>query len=278
MKISLVTGMLLAVASFSAHADLPCKESRSTEMSLDAESLNMLEVAIGAGTIDISGHDQDAAELEIRMCASSQERLDRMSARQSQRGNTAVLELENGGDSNSFRAGLFRSANYGYFKITGAIPEQWGAALTVGSGSAELQNIASLRATIGSGSLHAEHIAGHSIVNIGSGSVTLENTQNIEVGAVGSGSFEAEEVHGFVTIGSIGSGSIELDEISGGVTVSSIGSGDLDIDGTGDDIGIGSLGSGKVTVRNVNGNVVLRAKGSGSVRTNNVSGNISIPD
>ncbi|EGN75929.1 hypothetical protein A28LD_0417 [Idiomarina sp. A28L] len=278
MKISFVTGMLLAIASFSAQANLPCKETRTIQMQLNAESLDMLEVAIGAGKLDITGHDEKAAQLEIRMCASSQERLDRMAANHSQRGNTAALNLETGGDSNSFRAGLFRSANYGYFKVTGSIPEHWGIALTLGSGSAELEKIALLRATVGSGSLTAEHIDGHSMVSIGSGSIELEHTHNIEIGTVGSGNFAAEGVRGSVTIGSIGSGSVELDKVSGGVSVNSIGSGSLDIDGAGNDVGIGSLGSGSIVVRNVDGNVVVRAKGSGSVRTHNVSGNVSVRD
>lgn len=277
MKIASITCAILAFASYSAHANLPCKESRNLDIALNVESLNMLEVAIGAGKLDITGGDENAG-LQVRMCASSQDRLDSMTANHSKRGNTAILELQPGGSSNSFRAGLFRSANYGYFEISGSIPEHWGVAITVGSGSAEVEKVASLRATVGSGSLHAEHIAGHAIVNIGSGFAEFEHVQNIEVGSVGSGNFEAEDVQGSVTIGSIGSGSIELDDVTGGVTVSSIGSGSLDIDEAGGDVRIGSLGSGRVTVRNIEGNFALRSKGSGSVRTRNVNGNVSIPD
>ncbi|RUO36005.1 hypothetical protein CWE13_10715 [Aliidiomarina shirensis] len=278
MKNSLFIGTLVAFASFSAHADLPCKESRSVDLALNAETLNMLEVAIGAGTLDIAGNDHDSPSLEIRMCASSQDRLDRMAATSSQRGNTAVLDLETGGRSNSFRAGLFRSANYGYFNISGSIPASWGMMLEVGSGSADIEHINSLRATVGSGTINAEHIAGHALVHIGSGEVSLEHAHNIEISTIGSGDFSAEHIAGAVTVGSIGSGSVELDKITGGVTVSTIGSGNLDIDDAGDDIRIGNLGSGRVVVRNIDGDVILQAKGSGSVRTHDVSGKVSIPD
>lgn len=277
-KATFLTLGVVSLLSFNAAASQPCKESSTVDLQLNDNNIRMLEIAIGAGSLKLAGGEHTHGSLQVQMCASSPERLENMQASSSTRGSTAIVELDAGGRTNSFRPGLFRSANYGYFVVTGALPSAWGAAVTVGSGSADIENIASLNITLGSGKLSAESVSGHVNATVGSGNVKLADISYLEVGAVGSGKVIADDIHSSVTVGSIGSGSVELDEVGGNVTVSNIGSGSLTVSDVGGDVGIGSLGSGSINARNVSGDFSIRMKGSGSVRTRNVSGSLNIPN
>lgn len=272
---------LLTALPTTALASQSCELESVKQLTLDAADIKTLQVSIGPDALRLKGGDQNHAELQIRMCASSQGRLNAMQAEQIKRDDTVALRLDHGGQvnrSSSSWFGLRRSASYSYFDISGTVPNQWALDITVGSGDAEITHVAAVNIVIGSGDATLKDIAGRVSATIGSGDLEVERAGSLSVGSIGSGDLEAEHIAGDVDIGNIGSGDAELDHIRGDVSVGNIGSGSLDVEQVTGSVSVASLGSGNITARHIEGDFTLRSKGSGSVNVSRVNGTVSMPN
>lgn len=98
---------VLAATSFSVAASQPCKESSTVDLQLNDANIRMLEIAIGAGSLELEGGEHSQGSLQVRMCASSPERLENMRANTSTRGSTTIVELDAGGAVTAFVQAFF---------------------------------------------------------------------------------------------------------------------------------------------------------------------------
>lgn len=279
--VSLTLAAILVTIPTTALANRTCSVESAEHMTLDAANIKALKVSIGPDTVQLKGREQDNGELRIRKCASSQRRLDALQASQQMRGDTLTLELDHGGRVNRHNSsffGLFRSGDYGYFEISGTIPNHWELDMSVGSGEAEISDVAGVNIVIGSGDASIKNIAGEVVATIGSGDLKVEKAGTLSIGSIGSGDLEAESISGAVEIGSIGSGDAELENIGGGVSVGNIGSGALKMKRVAGNVAAGTLGSGHIEASYIDGDFTLRSKGSGSTNINNVKGAVSVPN
>jgi len=277
---ALTTAAVLFATPHPAEASSNCKVESVEHVSLDADQVRLFKVSIGPDKLKLSGHSNDTGELRIRKCASSDERLKALQARQVKQGATLGLELDYGGRSNTRSSifGFMRRDDYGYFEISGVVPEDWNLDVAVGSGDAKLRDVAAVNLILGSGDAELERIAGEVTATIGSGDLEVNHSGTVNIASIGSGDLEAEHIAGSVHIGSIGSGTAELESIGGDVTVGNIGSGRLRAEYVAGDVSIGSVGSGRINAHNIEGDFTLRSKGSGSVSVNQVKGTVRVPN
>lgn len=270
---------VLFLAPTLAMAAMPCAHEARSELQLDLQDIALLQLSVGPDKLRLVGEPDGDGRLKVRACASSTDRLAKMSLTPERLDDGVLkLERENGGNS-SFSFNLFGAnrGNYGYFEIEGTIPEALAIELAVGSGDAWIHNVRALEATVGSGDLEARDVAGLFKAQVGSGDIVARNVGRAEIRSIGSGDVAITNVAGDVTVGSIGSGDLELDDVEGSVEIGSIGSGDADLNGIGGSIEVGSIGSGDVDARGVGGDLIVRAKGSGDVSHRDVAGTVDVP-
>lgn len=278
MNKTLLTALLLAPGL--ALAKGPCTVERTQSFDLDTAGIAVLQVSIGPDQLRLDGHDGDSGQLTVRMCASDQARLDALGAAIERRGDDRlVLELDHGGRSNRISTGWFSSrSDYGRFEIQGRIPAHMAVDLTVGSGDAEVNNVAALEAVVGSGDLEANHITGLFKGQVGSGDIEVEGAGRVEIGNIGSGDISIDGVQGDAVVGNIGSGDLSLRGVTGSVRIGAIGSGDAKLRDVAGSVEVRALGSGDIDARDIGGDLTLRSKGSGRVNHRNVGGTVSVPN
>lgn len=235
MKKALVLASLIMLACGSLAAFETTKN-----LSLPAAGLKALEIEAGAGSLTVSGReDQVAIEVKAEIVArgvGDKEMEDYLKDR-------IELILEKRGDSAVLvsrvreKFGLFGLNDNTVIHLTVSVPKALALDIDDGSGSMVVEDLAaSLKIEDGSGSIRIDRIGG---------SVTVDD---------GSGGIEISEVGGDVTIDD-GSGEIRVRRIGGAVTVDD-GSGSIDIEDVGKDVRLISTGSGGVDVSNVKGQVI----------------------
>lgn len=272
----LLPALSVLLCSTAAYADTPCKMSKDVTLELTSADIQEFQVSLGPDGLDLEGHASNQGELRVRYCASDQNRLDALEAKTSQRGHQLKLELDHGGRSNVFRTGLFRSSDYGYFQIQGRVPESWTIDVTVGSGKAEIENVAAVSAVVGSGELEVDQVRGLVSAQVGSGKIDIERAGQVQIGAIGSGRAEIDHVTNDVEVGSIGSGRLEADNVKGNVSIQSIGSGRASLEDIGGNVTVRSIGSGRLTAKDIEGNVLVHTSGSGAITVTNVAGDFTL--
>ncbi|RUO26873.1 hypothetical protein CWE09_09340 [Aliidiomarina minuta] len=278
-RLFMLAAMLTALPA-AALADEDCNLESIERITLDVADVRAFKVSVGPDKIQLQGREQDNGELRIRKCASSNDRLNALQANQVKQGDTLTLELDHGGQANyrSSFFGFMRTENYGYFEISGTVPSHWALDIAVGSGDADITEIASVNIVIGSGDASIKNVAGEVTATLGSGDLEIKRVGSLSVSSIGSGDLEADYISGTADIGSIGSGDAELDNIGGDVTVGNIGSGTLDIERVAGNVSVGTLGSGDIRASHIEGDFTLRSKGSGSIDINNIRGSVQVPN
>lgn len=269
---------LLLLAPSLALASMPCAHETRSELQLDLQDIQTLKATIGADKLRLVGAPDGDGRLSVRACASSAERLGRMTLDAQRAGDVLTLVREVGGDS-SVSFSLFGRArgNYGFFEIEGRVPQSLAVELTVGSGDAWIHSVHALDATVGSGDLEARDIADLFSAQVGSGDIDARSVGRARVRSIGSGDLDIHGVAGDVDVGSIGSGDLGLRDVQGSVEIGSIGSGDAVLNGVGGNVTLGSIGSGDLNARSVGGDLTVRTKGSGDVRHRDVAGRVDVP-
>jgi DUF4097 and DUF4098 domain-containing protein YvlB len=254
MRHLIFAALLLAPAAAMAADEPQCKFHADRNLDLDLAGVQTIEFVTNSHDLKIDGAAGGKPGVHGRACASTQEMADSLVVEQSKNGSTLVVELK---DTHKGGWHIFGSS-YSYLKVNASVPGNLPIKVDVGSGDADVRNVASLEASAGSGDLDVDGVKGGVTANVGSGDVKLANTGPVKIDSVGSGDLTARNVTGGVTIGTVGSGDAKLRDISGNVDVGTIGSGDLDVDG-------------------VKGNLTVRTAGSGDVDHKGVTGKVDLP-
>lgn len=250
-RILVLSCAVLAAVPLFAHAE-ECRFQAPRNLDLDLRGVSSVSVITNQHDVHVRGIDGAGGAVRGRACASKQDVLDRLQVTQRREGSKLVIEARTVDEGIGFH--LFGS-NYAYIDIGVAIPKSLPVDLNVGSGDANVDNVAALDAHVGSGDLDVSNIAGRVTANVGSGDIKLRNIGDLQIDSVGSGDLEAANIRGDARVGSVGSGDATLRQVGGSVAVDSIGSGDLDVDGVGRDLHVRSVGSGDISHRNVTGTV-----------------------
>lgn len=225
-----------------------CSVEEPRQASLDAAGATRLEIAAGAGSLEVTGvAGAGAVEVRGTACAPDAERL-------------AGIELvtERRGDTLHVRT-VFADDVRGNRRLSLEVSAP--AALTVeiddGSGSTTVRGFAAATIDDGSGSIEVRDIAGDVEVRDGSGATTI--------GGIG-GDVRVED----------GSGGIEIADVRGDVRIEEDGSGSIEVRGVGGSVTIADDGSGSIVARGVRGDFTLEHDGSGGVDVE-ADGRVTLP-
>jgi DUF4097 and DUF4098 domain-containing protein YvlB len=247
----LVTFSLLLAPTL-AHAD-ECRFQAPRDAALDLTGVHTLVVNLGQHNLHLNGTPASTGQVHGRACASAKDRLDDLRLTQHREGDRLILTAEN--TSSNWNINLFGASHYAYMELQVDVPATLAVELNVGSGDAQVANVAQLDARVGSGDLQAKGVRGHFDAHVGSGDIKADDVGETHVASIGSGDFTVNRVRGDISIGSIGSGDADLRAIGGNVDVKSVGSGSLHVDGVAHDLHVARVGSGEVEHKSVAGRV-----------------------
>lgn len=273
-SIVLFAGAVLAAASFCAAGAEQCRYSAPRNAELDAAGLKRLSVEIGPDDLTIRGQPGlTRIVVHGTACASDEKWLPDIKVETARHGDTASVVARDGDRGITFS--LF-GGSYAYLKLDVRVPPSLAVRLKEGSGDADVANLAALDASLGSGDLKVNGIAGELALSVGSGDVEASDIGSLKLSSVGSGDVHADGVHGDAHVGGVGSGDLGLRDIAGSVSVGSIASGDAKITGVGGSVEARAIGSGDFVARDVKGNVSVGAVASGDVTAEQVGGDFSV--
>ena len=270
--ILLFAGASLVAVSLAAGAAEQCRYSAPRNAELDAAGLKQLSVEIGPD--DLAIHSEPGlAKIVVNgtACASNQKWLENIKIETARHGDTASVVADDGDHGIVFS--LF-GGSYAYLKLDVRVPQALAVKLQEGSGDANASSLASLDATLGSGDLKINGIAGELRLRVGSGDVVAADVGSLNVSSVGSGDVSVDGVRGDARVGGVGSGDLGLRNVTGNVVLGSISSGDAKLSGVGGGIKADSVGSGDLVVRNVKGNVSVGSIASGDVSIEQAGGSV----
>ncbi|PKM16599.1 MAG: hypothetical protein CVV05_19865 [Gammaproteobacteria bacterium HGW-Gammaproteobacteria-1] len=270
MKILIAAAALLLPTLAAAES---CNVEKPEELVLDLEGISTLVVEMGADTLNISGADGADGVVRGRACASSDKRLELLSLKQERDGDRLTLSLvrEHRIITVSF------GSDYAYHNVSVKVPASLALELNMGSGDANIQQVASLKADVGSGDLDARGIAGTLHLDLGSGDVVAHNIGALQIDSVGSGDAIVEGVAADTQIGTVGSGDVTVRDAKGSVRIESLGSGDITLLRIAGSVQLERMGSGDLRVTDIDGDVVVNRSGSGEVRAKRVKGAVRTP-
>ncbi|HET7929817.1 MAG TPA: hypothetical protein VFL63_00285 [Rhodanobacteraceae bacterium] len=262
---------LLGVSLTAAAADA-CKYSAPRNAEIDAAGLKSLLVSIGPDDLVIHG-DPGATRIVVRgtACASSEKWLQEVKLEAVRHGDTASIVAHD--DEHGIHISFFGDS-YAYLKLDVSVPQSLAVKLQEGSGDAQAGRLASLDATVGSGDLKVNGIAGGLTLQVGSGDAVASDVGSLKVSSVGSGDVRVDSVHGDVEVGSVGSGDFAASNVKGNATIGSVASGDAKLTGVVGSVSVRSVGSGDLDLLDVTGNVGVGAVASGDVDMKRVGGNV----
>lgn len=243
----------LLVTPSLAHAADACKFEAPRNATLDFTGVHTLVIELHQHNLHLNGGPTPAGQIHGRACASSQDRLNALQIVQHREGDRLIVNAQDGNRSWS-GISLFGD-HYDYLDLQVDIPANVAVELNVGSGDANVKNIAELAAHVGSGDLQVNGVHGRFGAHVGSGDIKAEDVGETHVDAVGSGDFTVNRVRGDVRVGSVGSGDVDLRAVGGSVDVGSIGSGELRVNGVAHDLHVASVGSGDISHSAVAGKV-----------------------
>ncbi|MFT3896289.1 MAG: DUF4097 family beta strand repeat-containing protein [Thermomonas sp.] len=243
---------LLLTAPLLGHAGERCRFEAPRALDLDLNDVTGITVLTNEHDVHVRGVDGSGGAVRGRACASKRDALDSLQVVQRRQGSQLVIEAKS---DDRLQGWHVFGDRYAHLDIGISIPKSMPVKLEVGSGDANVENVASLDAHVGSGDLDAKRVPGRVTASIGSGDAGFSDIGALVVDSVGSGDLDANGVRGDVRIDSVGSGDATLKRIGGGVDVGSIGSGDLDADGVGGDLRVRSIGSGDIGHHGVAGKI-----------------------
>ncbi len=261
--LTMLSGCIVVAAPNSADVHL------TKEFSLNAKSLNELEIEAGAGSLSIKGQ---AGLTEIQVKAdiyTSSEDHENYELTLSDSGSTAYLVAK--GKSHS---GLF-SGNYHsvHIDLEVRVPQEMMLDVHDGSGGLLIKDINNnVNIKDGSGELIVHNIKGDLTIDDGSGRIQVSKiVGNVEIDD-GSGEMKLSNIKGHVDIDD-GSGSIEVRNVEGNANLED-GSGDLTVSQVSGMVTVDD-GSGDIDVQDTGGLKILET-GSGGLRIKNVKGEFEI--
>ena len=273
-SILMLAGASLLALSIAAGAAEQCRYSAPRNAQIDAAGLKRLSVEIGPDDLLIRG-EPGIANITVRgtACASSQDWLKDVKLETVRHGDIGSIVARDG--DHHVMLSLF-GGSYAYLKLDVRVPQSLAVRLKEGSGDADIAGIRSLEASLGSGDLKVNGVAGEFALSVGSGDVVASDVGSVNLSGVGSGDVKVDGVRGDAHAGSVGSGDLGLRDVKGRVAIGSIASGDAKISGVGGSVDAQSIGSGDFVARNVKRNVSVGAVASGDVTAEQVDGDFSV--
>lgn len=276
-SIALLACATLLTASFTAAADQPCRYSAPRNAEIDAAGLKTLAVEIGPDNLVIQGQP-GLAKIEVRgtACASNEKWLPDIKVDTARQGDAASIVAQDGNRGNQFFSifNLVEGGTYAYLKLDVRVPQALAVKLKLGSGDADASKLAALDATVGSGDLKVNGVAGELGLRVGSGDVVASDVGSLNVSSVGSGDASVDGIHGDAHAGAVGSGDLVLGNVSGNVSIGSVASGDAKVSGVGGSVKTQSVGSGDLVVRDVKHDVTVGSVASGDANVERAGGNV----
>lgn len=233
---------------------------------LDAQSLALLDIDAGAGSLEITGSD-NTDEISLVADIYTEKR----------NADNYQLELTSSGNSafiiSKINSSGFWQGDSPHIDIKIIVPNHMMLRVNDGSGSTMIKQIdAAVTVKDGSGDLTLKNINGDLDINDGSGGLYINNVVGkIEI-VDGSGEIELYDVDGSIDIDD-GSGSMIVKGISGDVNIDD-GSGELTVNEVAGHVTIND-GSGGINVEQVGGLKIIES-GSGGLRVKKVKGGFEI--
>lgn len=232
-----------------------CDNERIIEETLDLSSTQLLQIAAGAGDLEIVGEaGRDTATVKATVCSSEAEHaaesgLD-ISSGSTARIATVMPEVNWGGGWGSNR--------YLYMDLEIVVPESMGLEVRDSSGDLRLRNVGAVNLQDSSGDIEIEMAA----------SVELRDS---------SGDIDLEDITGDVVVVSDSSGDMRGQDIGGSVLVARDSSGDIRFRGVGQDFVVERDSSGDIVANTIAGDFSVLKDGSGTIRYSDVLGEVQIP-
>jgi hypothetical protein len=249
MRRLLVTALLLA--PLGAFAADQCKFEAPRHLQLDLSGVRAVQIDVHSYDLHLEGSATARGELTGRACASDSSMLAGLQVTQRREGDQLLVDI--GGD-NHFSWHM-SGDSYANLEVKLSLPSNLPVSVNVGSGDADVSNVAQLQGNVGSGDLHVRQVAGRLDASVGSGDIDATDIGSLQLGSVGSGDFKAHGVRGDAKVGSVGSGDVTLHGVGGSVHADTLGSGDLSVEDVGGDLSLGAKGSGDVNHSGVKGKV-----------------------
>ena len=155
MRRLLIAALLLA--PFSVFAADQCKFSAPRNLQLDLSGVRAVQIDVHSYELHLNGSPGvTRGELTGRACASDSALLDHLQVTQRREGDQLLIDI--GGD-NHFSWHMFGDS-YTSLEVQLSLPTNLPVSVNVGSGDADVSNVAQLEGRVGSGELHARQIAG----------------------------------------------------------------------------------------------------------------------
>ncbi len=235
-------GLLLTHLVSGAHEN---KQVEEKTLKLSVDAIKQLEIEAGAGSIKLTGNDDNEIVVTAKITKSSD--TDYELTLEKKRGRAYLIAKNNTSYSNSrhrFEIDLEIS-----------VPSKLAIELTDGSGDISIKNmLADVNIKDGSGSILVQDTKGRVEINDGSGDIHISNVGGeVEIND-GSGSITTKNLSDDLNI-SDGSGDINVEQVTGSVVVHD-GSGSINVDTVGN-FKLAQDGSGDLDVTNVAGEVDL---------------------
>jgi DUF4097 and DUF4098 domain-containing protein YvlB len=265
---------LLAASGAAGAATDRCRYSAPRNAEIDAAGLKLLAVEIGPDNLTIRG-EPGLGKIVVNgtACASNEKWLQDIKVETSRQGDTASVVAR--GRNRGISLSLFHDT-YAYLKLDVRVPQSLAVRLEEGSGDAGANGLAALDASLGSGDLKVNGIAGEFGLSVGSGDVEAGDIGSLNVSSLGSGNVSVDGVHGEARVGGIGSGDFGLSNVTGNVTLGSVSSGDIKVSGVGGGVRLDSVGSGGVIIHDVKGNVSVGSIASGDMSVERAGGGVHV--
>ena len=256
MQAAFLTTVLLATLAVPALAQDwrdNCRHEAQRAANVDAASARRLVVEAGSGSLKIVGKPGiSRVTVRGRACASSNERLERITLQTRRDGNDVVVHA----NIQSNRDWGYEENSYARLDVEIEVPARMAAEINDGSGDIELSNLGAVVIEDGSGEIVADNLNGDVDIDDGSGEIRL-----IDV----AGRVKIEDGSGEITLRNVG-GLVEIDDASG----------EIDVRVARNSVRI-SDSSGGIDVSDVDGDFIVMDDSSGGIDYDNVKGRVDIP-
>lgn len=251
MGLMIFTTILGASSAFAWGKD--CKYSRDIEHDVNLDGALLLNVAAGAGELDIRGEDKrSSVTIEAKLCAQKESHLADMDVSSESKDGVMYLRTE----FSDKRSWGFGDDN-AYIDLTVYVPANAKLDVADSSGEARVEGVASLDMVDSSGELTIQDVAGEVRVKDSSGALKIKQVAGSVWVTDSSGSIKVRDIQGDFTVEVDSSGSIQAEQVGGSVLVKTDSSGSIDVSEVGGDFTVGRDSSGGIYHKSVIGEVRL---------------------
>lgn len=218
---------VLAACTFVPGPFTDCDVTESHAAFVEAAGADLVRVEAEAGSLRIEGEPGiSQVQVQGEACASSSDILEEIGLTTVRDGDAVLVRSEMPDRNDSW----FSGGDQARLDLVVRVPDRLVLDVEDGSGSTEIQGVASARLDDGSGSIDVRDVAGDVEIRDGSGSIDVHDVSGSVELEDGSGSIRATEVAGDFVVESDGSGSIDVSLIGGDFVVEEDGSGGIDFD------------------------------------------------